>query len=71
VDPTAIAPLCAKIPKIGQKAVDSNLGAGWLAREHRVERYFRWIQIACLAPVSPQLILCHIAEHVLEMPKSY
>jgi hypothetical protein len=32
------------------------------AREYHVERYFREIQIARIAPVSPQLILSHIAE---------
>jgi acyl-CoA dehydrogenase len=36
-----------------------------------VERYFREIMIAKLAPVSPQLILCFIAEKVLGLPKSY
>ncbi len=34
-------------------------------------RYFREIQIARIAPVSPQLILSHIAERVLGLPKSY
>ena len=45
-------------------------GMGY-AREYHVERYFREIQIARIAPVSPQLILCHIAERVLGLPKSY
>jgi len=39
-------------------------------RDH-VERYFREIQIPRIAPVSPQLILSHIAERVLGLPKSY
>jgi alkylation response protein AidB-like acyl-CoA dehydrogenase len=39
-------------------------------RDH-VERYFREIQIARIAPISPQLILSHIAERVLGLPKSY
>jgi acyl-CoA dehydrogenase len=29
------------------------------------------MQIARIAPVSPHLILCHIAERVLGLPKSY
>ena len=45
-------------------------GMGY-AREYHVERYFREIQIARIAPVSPQLILSHIAERVLGLPKSY
>jgi acyl-CoA dehydrogenase len=31
----------------------------------------REVMIARLAPVSPQLILCFIAEKVLDLPKSY
>ncbi len=47
------------------------LGGMGYAREYHVERYFREIQIARIAPVSPQLILSHIAERVLGLPKSY
>jgi acyl-CoA dehydrogenase len=53
-----------------ESAVLTHGGMGY-AREYDVERYFREIQIARLAPVSPQLILCHIAERVLGLPKSY
>jgi acyl-CoA dehydrogenase len=53
-----------------ETAVMTHGGMGY-AREYHVERYFREIQIARIAPVSPQLILCHIAERVLGMPKSY
>src|SRR5580700_5211137 len=45
-------------------------GMGY-AREYHVERYFREIQIARIAPVMAQLILSHIAERVLGLPKSY
>jgi acyl-CoA dehydrogenase len=41
------------------------------AREYHVERYFREIQIARIAPITPHLILCYIAERVLGLPKSY
>jgi len=47
------------------------LGGTGYAREYQVERYFREIQVARIAPVSPQLILSHIAERVLGLPKSY
>ena len=47
------------------------LGGMGYAREFHVERYFREIQIARIAPISPQLILSHIAERVLGLPKSY
>ena len=53
-----------------ETAVLTHGGMGY-AREYHVERYFREIQIARIAPVSPQLILSHIAERVLGLPKSY
>jgi acyl-CoA dehydrogenase len=36
-----------------------------------VERLLREVLITRLAPVSPQLILCNIAEKALGLPKSY
>jgi acyl-CoA dehydrogenase len=53
-----------------ETAVMTHGGMGY-AREYHVERYFREIQIARIAPVSPQLILSYIAERVLSLPKSY
>ena len=56
--------------KACQTAVATHGGYGY-AKEYHVERYFREIMIPKLAPVSPQLILCFIAEKVLGLPKSY
>ncbi|HEY3909884.1 MAG TPA: acyl-CoA dehydrogenase family protein [Stellaceae bacterium] len=53
-----------------ETAVMTHGGMGY-AREYHVERYFREIQIARIAPITPQLILSHIAERVLGLPKSY
>src|SRR6478752_803983 len=53
-----------------QTAVMTFGGMGY-AKEFHVERYLREVMIARLAPVSPQLILCFIAEKVLGLPKSY
>jgi len=53
-----------------ETAVLTHGGMGY-AREFHVERFFREIQIARIAPISPQLILSHIAERVLGLPKSY
>ena len=47
------------------------LGGMGYAKEFHVERYFRECLIHRLAPVSPQLILCHIAERALGLPNSY
>ncbi|MEJ0068058.1 MAG: acyl-CoA dehydrogenase family protein [Pseudomonadota bacterium] len=53
-----------------ERAVLTHGGFGY-AREYHVERYFREIQIARIAPVTPHLILCYIAEKMLGLPKSY
>ena len=47
------------------------LGGMGYAKEFHVERLLREVLICRIAPVSPQLILCHIAEKVLKLPKSY
>jgi acyl-CoA dehydrogenase len=47
------------------------LGGMGYAQEFHVERYLREAMIPRLAPVSPQLVLCYIAEKVLGLPKSY
>jgi acyl-CoA dehydrogenase len=39
------------------------------AREYHVDRFFREIRIARVAPVSARPILCHFAERVLGLPK--
>ncbi|RYG29017.1 MAG: acyl-CoA dehydrogenase, partial [Burkholderiales bacterium] len=53
-----------------QQAVMTHGGFGY-AREYHVERYLRESLIPRIAPVSPQLVLCFIAERVLGLPKSY
>jgi acyl-CoA dehydrogenase len=52
------------------QAVMTHGGFGY-AKEYHVERYLREVMITRLAPVSPQLVLCYIAERVLGLPKSY
>src|SRR5499433_2114645 len=47
------------------------LGGYGYAKEFHVERYMREVMIPRIAPVTPQLILCYIAERVLGLPKSY
>jgi acyl-CoA dehydrogenase len=56
--------------KACQQAVMTHGGFGY-AKEYHVERYLREVMIPRIAPVSPQLILCFIAEKVLGLPKSY
>ena len=49
----------------------ATLGGMGYAKEYHVERYLRESIIPRLAPISPQMILCYIAEKVLGLPRSY
>jgi acyl-CoA dehydrogenase len=51
-------------------AVMTHGGMGY-AKEFHVERYLREVLIHRIAPITPHLILCYIAEKVLGLPKSY
>jgi acyl-CoA dehydrogenase len=53
-----------------QQAVMTHGGFGY-AKEFHVERYLREVMVPRIAPISPQLVLCFIAERVLGLPKSY
>lgn len=53
-----------------QQAIMTHGGFGY-AKEYHVERYLREIMIPRIAPISPQLVMCYIAEQVLGLPKSY
>jgi acyl-CoA dehydrogenase len=52
------------------RAVRTHGGFGF-AKEYHVERYFRESILGLIAPVSEELILCHVAERALGLPKSY
>lgn len=53
-----------------QRAVMTHGGYGY-AKEYQVERLLREVMIPRIVPVSPELVLCFIAERVLGLPKSY
>ncbi len=53
-----------------ETAVMTHGGMGY-AQEYHVERYLRESFIPRIAPVSRELILSHLAERVLGLPKSY
>ena len=56
--------------KACETAVMTHGGMGY-AKEYHVERYLRECMIPRIAPISPELVLCFIAEKVLGLPKSY
>ena len=53
-----------------KQALMTHGGFGY-AKEYHVERYLRESLVGRIAPITPQLILCFIAEKVLGLPKSY
>lgn len=53
-----------------QQAVLTLGGMGY-AKEYHIERLLREVLATRIGPVSEQLILCFIAERVLDQPKSY
>ncbi|MET0544549.1 MAG: acyl-CoA dehydrogenase family protein, partial [Variovorax sp.] len=53
-----------------ERAILTHGGMGY-SKEFHVERYLREIMITRIAPVSREMILSHIAERVLGLPKSY
>jgi acyl-CoA dehydrogenase len=53
-----------------ETAVMTHGGFGY-STDYHVERYLREVMIPRIAPISPHLILCYIAERALGLPKSY
>ncbi|WP_284035542.1 acyl-CoA dehydrogenase family protein [Neobacillus sp. 114] len=47
------------------------LGGFGYAKEFHIERYWREARLLKIAPVSQQMVLNYLSEHVLGMPKSY
>ena len=51
-------------------AVQTHGGMGY-AKEYHVERYFREARLMRLAPISQEMVLNYVAQHVLGLPRSY
>ena len=63
--------LCAEAGyEAADRAMQTHGGFGY-SKEFHVERYWREAKLLKIAPVTPELILCYIAERVLGLPKSY
>ncbi len=52
------------------QAMQTHGGFGY-AKEYHVERYWREARLMRIAPISQEMILNYVTEHVLELPKSY
>lgn len=56
--------------RAADRAMQTFGGFGY-AREYNVERYWREARLMRLAPISQEMALNFVAEHVLDLPKSY
>jgi alkylation response protein AidB-like acyl-CoA dehydrogenase len=54
----------------GDTCLQTHGGFGF-AEEYDVERKFRETRLYQIAPISTNLVLCYLAEHVLGLPRSY
>ena len=53
------------------EACPQTFGGFGFAEEYDVERKYRETRLYQIAPISTNLILSYIAEHILDMPRSY
>ncbi|MEO4044857.1 acyl-CoA dehydrogenase family protein [Hoeflea sp. CAU 1731] len=63
--------LTAEASWAAAEACVQTFGGFAFATEYDVERKFRETRLYQVAPISTNLVLSYIAEHVLEMPRSY
>jgi alkylation response protein AidB-like acyl-CoA dehydrogenase len=56
---------------VAANACVHTLGGFGFAEEYDVERKFRETRLYQVAPISTNLVLSFLAEHVLGMPRSY
>jgi acyl-CoA dehydrogenase len=52
------------------QAMQTHGGMGY-AKEYDVERYWREARLMRLAPISQEMVMNYVAEHVLKLPRSY
>ena len=63
--------LCAQAAWAAANAALDTLGGYGFAAEYDVERKFRECRLFSIAPISNNMVLNYVAEHVLGMPRSY
>ncbi|MDG2303535.1 MAG: acyl-CoA/acyl-ACP dehydrogenase [Candidatus Binatia bacterium] len=56
--------------RAADRALQTHGGFGY-AKEYNIERYWREARLMRLAPISQEMALNYVAEHVLGLPKSY
>lgn len=56
--------------KAANRAIQTLGGSGYM-KDSEVERFWREMRLQEIAPVSQQMILNYVGEHVMDLPKSY
>ena len=63
--------LCAEAAWHAGEACMQTFGGFAFAREYDIERKWREARLYLTAPISTNLVLAYIGQHVLGLPKSY
>jgi acyl-CoA dehydrogenase len=63
--------LCADAAFQATDRALQTLGGMGYSREYHIERYFREARLMRIAPVSQEMVLNYVSQHVLGLPKSY
>ena len=52
------------------RAMQVHGGYGYI-KDYDVERYWREVRLFRIAPISQEMVMNYVAEHVLGLPRSY
>ena len=63
--------LCAEASWAAAETCIQTFGGFGFAEEYDIERKYREARLYQVAPISTNLILSYLSEHVLGMPRSY
>jgi acyl-CoA dehydrogenase len=63
--------LCAEAGFLAADVALQVHGGMGYSREYHVERYFREARLMRIAPISQEMVLNYVSEHVLGLPRSY
>ena len=63
--------LCSEASWEAAEAAMTTFGGFGVAREYDIERKWKETRLFRTAPISNNLVLAYVAQHLLEMPRSY
>ena len=63
--------LCSEASWEAAEAAMTTFGGFGVATEYDIERKWRECRLYQIAPISTNMVLAYVAQHVLGMPRSY